>query len=171
RRHESTIFERCLTVARDILRDSAMIMKYLVDTSVFNWLADGWIQSENLPPDGCFAITHIQIDEINRVRDEDRRARLLLVQASLRCELLPTRTLVLDVSRLDYACVGDGKLYTSLKTELDILNGGKTNNSRDALIAEAAIANGHVLLTADDDLKSVTKAHGGAVIFFSRPKP
>src|SRR4029077_12365664 len=75
RRHESTIFERCLTVARDILRDSAMIMKYLVDTSVFNWLADGWIQSENLPPDGCFAITHIQIDEINRVRDEDRRAR------------------------------------------------------------------------------------------------
>jgi hypothetical protein len=46
------------------------------------------------------------------------------------------------------------------------LNGAKKNNSRDALIAEAAIANGYVLLTADAHLRSVAQMHGGRVTFF-----
>jgi predicted nucleic acid-binding protein len=45
--------------------------------------------------------------------------------------------------------MGDGKLFKSLTSELDALNGGKKNNNRDALIAEAAIAGGYTLLTAD----------------------
>jgi rRNA-processing protein FCF1 len=56
-----------------------------------------------------------------------------------------------------------------VKAELDRLNGGRRNNDRDALIAEAAIANGCILLTADGDLKSATEAHGGVVLFFARP--
>lgn len=142
------------------------ITKYVVDTCVFNWLADGQIQKEDLPSDGGFAITHIQVDEINKTSDEERRARLLLQQASLHCELLPTQSFVFDVSRFDHAMLSDGKLYTSLKAELDRLNGRKENNSRDALIAEAAIANGYTLLTADRDLKAVTESQGGTVVFF-----
>src|SRR5580692_12764877 len=87
-------------------------IRYVVDTSVFNWLADSRIQMSALPSDGGFAITHIQVDEINKTRDEERRARLSLVQASLHCKLLPTQTLVLDVSRLDHAKLSDGKLFT-----------------------------------------------------------
>lgn len=107
----------------------------MVDTSVFNWLADGRIKREALPSDGGFAITHIQVDEINQTQDQERRARLVLIQASLRCELLPTQTFLWDVSRLDHARLGDGKLFMSIKAELDILNGAKKNNNRDALIA------------------------------------
>jgi hypothetical protein len=147
---------------------SGVLTKYVVDTCVFNWLADSSIKRGSLPSDGGFAITHIQVDEINKTKDEERRARLLLTQASLHCELLATRTLVFDVSRFDYTKPGDGKLFRSLKTELDSLNGNKKNNSRDALIAEATIANGYVLLTADGDLRLATERHGGTVIFFVR---
>jgi hypothetical protein len=71
--------------------ESAAVTKYAVDTSVFNWLADGLIKWEALPSDGGFAITHIQVDEINKTKDEERRARLYLAQASLHCKLLPTQ--------------------------------------------------------------------------------
>ena len=143
--------------------------KYIVDTCVFNWLADSLITRNALPSDGGFAITHIQVDEINSTKDDERRARLLLMQASLRCELLPTQTFVLDISRLDHAKLGDGRLFSSLKAQLDALNGTKKSNGRDALIAEAAIANEYTLLTADEDLRSTTEGHGGKVMFFPRP--
>ena len=148
---------------------AALTTKYVVDTSVFNWLADGRIKREALPSDGGFAITHVQVDEINHTRDQERRARLALMQASLRCELLPTQTFLLDISRLDHARFGDGKLFMSIKAELDSLNRAKKNNNRDALIAETAVANGFTLLTADGNLRSVTEAHGGIVIFFPPP--
>ena len=136
----------------------------------FNWLADGAIKEESLPSDGGFAITHIQVDEINKTKDEERRARLLLAQARLRCELIPTQTFLFGRSRFGLAKLGDGALFSNLKGELDGLNGRKENNDRDALIAEAAIANGHTLLTADEDLRAATEKHGGAVMFFPPPK-
>lgn len=141
--------------------------KYLVDTCVFNWLTDSKIQKQSLPSDGGFAIIHIQLDEINRTADQERRAKLLLMQTSLRCELVPTQTFLADISRSDHARWGDGKLFQSIKADLDRLNGGKENNSRDALIAEASIANGYTLLTADKDLRSATMQHNGRVIFYS----
>ena len=140
--------------------------KYVVDTCVFNWLADGRIKRDALPRDGGFAITHIQVDEINKTKDEELRARLSLMQTSLRPKLLPTETLVFDVSRWDHAKTGDGRLFRSIEAALDALNGRRRSNKRDALIAEAAIANRYTLLTADEDLRSVTESHGGAVIFF-----
>jgi hypothetical protein len=40
------------------------------------------------------------------------------------------------------------------------LNHGKCNNFEDALIAEVAIVNGHTLITADEDLRTVAEQHG-----------
>jgi hypothetical protein len=142
---------------------------FVVDTCVFNWLADGKIKREALPSGGRFAITHIQLDEINKTKDEERRARLLLAHAALQCELIPTQTFVSDVSRLDHARLGNGELFKKIKAELDAANGRKKNNSQDALIAEAAIVNGYTLITADLHLKQATVKHGGAVLFFTSP--
>ena len=150
-------------------RQDAAPTKYVVDTCIFNWLTDGLIEREALPTDGGFAITHIQVDEINKTKDEDRRARLILTQVSLHCSLMPTHTFLFDVSRLGHARLGDGKLYSSIKNSLDNLNGRKKNNNRDALIAEAAVLNGYTLLTSDVDLKKVTEQHSGNVIFFPKP--
>jgi rRNA-processing protein FCF1 len=115
---------------------AALTTKYVVDTCVFNWLADSLVRNDELPSDGGFAITHIQVDEINKTKDEER---------------------------------GQDFRFAPLKAELDVLNGSKENNVHDALIAEAAIANGYTLLTADGDLKSAAEKHAGKVIFFQRP--
>jgi len=138
-------------------------MKYVVDTSVINKLVDGLIQPEDLPDDGEFVASHIQIDELNRTSDEDRRAKLFLKFARTIDELVPTESFVLGVSRLGEGKLGDGAAYSSVKSQLDALNGGKANNSMDALIAEVAIRNGFTLLTADYHLKQVSEAYGAKV--------
>jgi predicted nucleic acid-binding protein len=142
-------------------------MKYVVDTNIINWLIDGKIDRAALPSDGKFVATHIQVDEINRTSDEDRRARLSLTLISTIRELLPTESAVMDISRFDWCKMGDGVIYTSIKNELDAENGERRSNIRDALIAEVAIVNGFTLLTADADLAEIAKNHKGVVRHFA----
>ena len=139
----------------------------MVDTNVINWVVDGKIDRAALPGDVQFVATHIQIDEINRTSDEDRRARLFLVLTSTIRKLLPTESAVMDISRFDWCKMGDGVIYASIKNELDAKNGGRRNNIHDALISEAAIVNGFTLLTADLDLAEAAKNHKGTVRHFS----
>lgn len=139
-------------------------MKYVLDTNVINWLVDGKIKDTILPSDGEFVATHVQIDEINRTSNEERRARLFLTLASSLSGLLPTETVVADVSRWDWSKPGDGSTYNSIKARLDALNGARPSNIRDALIAEVCIVNSHTLLTADQVLAKVASDHGGIVI-------
>lgn len=141
-------------------------MKYVLDTNVINWLVDGKINETMLPSDGTFIATHVQIDEINRTSDEERRARLFLTLASSLSGLLPTEIVVADVSRWDWSKPGDGKIYGSIKSGLDALNGSRPSNIRDALIAEVCVVNSHTLLTADQDLAKVASAHGTMVRVF-----
>ncbi|MBI2089276.1 MAG: hypothetical protein HYT78_11110 [Deltaproteobacteria bacterium] len=105
-------------------------MKYLVDTNIVNWLIDGRIDKAAMPGDGQFIATHVQIDEINKTSDEERRARLFVTLASSLSGLVQTETTVADVSRFDFSKLGDGILYSSIKTRLDSLNGGEPSNSR-----------------------------------------
>jgi hypothetical protein len=43
-------------------------MNYVVDTSIVNWLIDRKIAPNDMPGDGKFFATHVQVDEINRTR-------------------------------------------------------------------------------------------------------
>jgi len=142
-------------------------MKYLVDTNIFNWLVDRKIADTLLPNDGEFFVTHIQIDEINKTSNEERRARLFLTMASSLSGVIPTETTIIGRSRIGRSKLGSGKVYTSIKNKLDEINGGKRSNINDALIAEASIVNSHTLLTADVDLASVTEEQGGVVQLFT----
>lgn len=142
-------------------------MQYVVDTNIINWLIDGKIDRSTMPGDGKFVSTQIQIDEINRTSDEERRARLFLTLASSLSGLLQTETTVTGVSRFNFSKLGNGMIYTSIKNQLDAMNGGNPSNIRDALIAEVSIVNSHTLLTADRDLAKVAKDHGGMVRLFT----
>lgn len=135
-------------------------MKYVVDTNIINRLADGIVQPESLPNDGEFIATHVQIDELNKTKDEERRAQLFIKFATTVDDVIPTESLVVGISRVGLSKVSDGNLYLSLRTALDARNGGKPNNSHDALIAEVAVKNGYVLVTADADLAQVAQQHG-----------
>jgi len=133
---------------------------YVVDTNIINWLVDGRLQLNDLPRDEAFTATHVQRDELMKTKDEQRRAQLLTKFESTVQVEMPTESVVLDISRVGLAKLSDGRLYDSLRNGLDALNGGKSNNGYDALIAEVAIENSWVLLTADSDLAKVAEQHG-----------
>lgn len=135
-------------------------MKYLLDTSAINRILDERLDISELPPNSEYAITHLQIDEINNTKNSDRRARLSLMQSQIRPELIQTNTLVVDISRVDHAKLGNGKIYKEILNELECAKSSKENNIRDALIAETAIVNGYCLLTADNALADAAEKNG-----------
>jgi predicted nucleic acid-binding protein len=140
---------------------------YVVDTNIFNKLVDGMLSLADLPSDGQFLATHVQIDELNNTRDSERRARLFLKFAEIAPALVPTESFALDISRLDLAKLSDGQLFQKLKNALDGLNSGKPNNTHDALIAEVSVVNGFTLLTSDYHLAEVAKKYQANVKYFA----
>ncbi len=149
-------------------------MKYVVDTCAIDRIADELFDPDSELPAGAeFYITHVQHDELNSIpyQYKDRRARLVLATAKLRPMLVPTESMVWDVSRWGQAKWGDGMTYNDLRTALDARNRRKANNSRDALIAESALKNSWILLTADRDIADVVEELGGAVHFIEAKKP
>lgn len=142
-------------------------MKYVVDTNIFNRLADAIDVRSYLPTDAELIATHIQIDEINRTSDSERRARLFLAFAHARPAIVPTETALYGVSRYGEAKRGEGVAFASVLKELNSLNSSKHNNTEDALIAEVALAHGYGLVTADRDLATVVGRHGGHVVFIA----
>ncbi|HQS57832.1 MAG TPA: hypothetical protein PLU16_03665 [Gallionellaceae bacterium] len=141
-------------------------MTYVVDTNIFNKLVDETITFDDLPSNGQFIATHIQIDEINNTKNSERRALLFLMFAELRPKIVPTESFVWDVSRWDCGKWGDGVLFEILKQDLDSRNHTKSNNAQDVLIAEVAIVNDFTLITSDRHLAQVVENQGGKVIFF-----
>lgn len=135
-------------------------MKYILDTNIFNKLVDGSLLPDDLPSDGQFVATHIQIDELNNTANNERRAKLFLMFAKISPMMIPTESFILGVSRLDEAKLSDGDFFESFKGEFDLLNRGKANNIQDTLIAEVAAVNSFTLLTSDHDLAAMVKKHG-----------
>jgi hypothetical protein len=80
-------------------------MKYVVDTSLINKLVDGSVHADELPKDGSFVASHIQIDELNRTKNGKRGSELLQKFSETIDEVLPTESFLLGTSRL-----GEGKL-------------------------------------------------------------
>ena len=140
-------------------------MKYVVDTCVINWLLDRKIAREDLPPNGDFLVTYVQVEELNRTAGETRRLQLFLLFAMLHAEIVITETADWGVAPFGMFKLGTGQHFESLRRELDA-RVARASNKGDALIAEVALANGHTLLTADRNLAEVVKAHGGLVKFF-----
>jgi predicted nucleic acid-binding protein len=157
----------------------------MFDTNVFNRILDGVIPISMLSGRVQAYATHIQRDELERTKNRERRAALASVFGQVLAGSLPTGSLVLGVSRLGEARLGgervvhtasavygvskydqakysaNDNLYAALKDRLDSLNGQRSNNVPDALIAETSIKEGHTLVTDDGDLALVTKEFGG----------
>lgn len=160
------------------------LTSYMFDTNVFNRILDGVISVQTLEGRVVAYATHIQRDELSNTRNSHRRAELAQVFVDVVAGPVPTESLVLGVSRLGEAKLsgervvptesavygvskyglakygGEDTLYPALKESLDRLNGQKHNNVHDALIAETSIKGGHVLVTDDIDLATVTKRYG-----------
>lgn len=159
---------------------------YMFDTNVFNHLLDGMAELSTFVERAKFYATHVQIDELKRTSNEDRKVALLRVFEEVISVKVSTESFVLGTSRLGEAKLGSEQviptesavwgtskwdrckwtspdnLYDSMKSKLDQLNKNKSNNVQDALIAETAIKNRFTLVTHDSDLFKVTTEFGGA---------
>ena len=140
-------------------------MKYVVDTSIINKLVDGKIALSELPIDVEFIASHIQIDELNKTKDSNRRVQLLTLFRELDTEVVQTESFYLDTSLLSQATMSDAITFQSIKDALDAKK-RKKNNVNDALIAEVAIKHGITLLTTDKNLRLVTESLGGKVKYW-----
>jgi predicted nucleic acid-binding protein len=162
------------------------MQSYMFDTNVFNHILDGMADLSGFVGRAKFYATHVQIDELQKTADEQRKTALLRVFEVVTNVKIPTESFVLNASRLDEAKLGgeqpvptesavwgvskwgqckwtpSDNLYQPIKSKLDQLNKSKANNVEDALMAETAIKNGFTLVTHDGDLYKVATEFGGA---------
>lgn len=160
----------------------------MFDTCALNALLDAGIDVGALwHLKGRVFVTHVQLDEINNTKDEEKRKALLDVFQEATTGSVPTESLVLGASKLGGAKLGGDQivstesavwgvskfgqskwtshvaLYAAIKEKLDKVNNGKKNNIQDALIAETAMKNKYILVTQDADLFRVVTFFKGAV--------
>jgi predicted nucleic acid-binding protein len=142
-----------------------MPVTYILDTCVFNRLLDERIRLDEISPDGPFAATHVQLDELQatRMRHVNRRDELIAAFNEVGPGLLPTESFCFDVSHLDIDKWGSGQLFSKLKTCLDAKR-KKPNNTHDALIAEVAIVQKFTLVTSDRSLAEAAEEYGAKVL-------
>jgi predicted nucleic acid-binding protein len=134
---------------------------YMFDTNIFNDILDGKIDVVLFPEDLQLYVTHVQLDEIQATRDEQRRTQLMSVFSAIPQESIPTASTVIGVSRLGQSRLSDGILYNRLRTRLDELS-KKGNNPKDIALAETAIVEGLTLVTHDRHLFRVVTEFDGA---------
>lgn len=143
--------------------------RYIFDTNIFNRIADGAIDAAELGGATNLFATHIELNELQRTGRDERRDRLLRVFEAVGPKRIPTESAVWGVSEWGGGkWTADDNLYQPIVEALNAENGGKPNNTHDALIAETAIRNDLTLVTEDRDLAKVAVQHGGVVLDFSR---
>ena len=91
---------------------------YIVDTCIINWLVEGKIHLSDLPVDGRFVATHVQIDELKKTGDSKLRAELLAKFDELDFTIIPTVSFALDTSRMDQANVSGTKRKEAIQMTL-----------------------------------------------------
>lgn len=156
---------------------------YMFDTNIFNDILDDAIDMAPHLGKAKFYVTHIQLDEINKTPDEERKAKLLKVFEEVESLKIPTESFVLGTSQLDgaklsgesfvpteSAVYGTSKYgqakYSQNNNKLEIIISmldklkKKENNREDALIAETAIINNYTLVTHDRNLFKVVTELG-----------
>ena len=136
--------------------------KYIFDSNVFDDLISGKLDVEKInlyksAKNVEFYITHVQSDELNRCKSDEKRAQLFLAVISLRPIVLPTSSFVWGKSRFGLARMSDGKDFEELRL-------GNAKHTDDALIGETAVKHKITLVTNDRGLRQRIVSAGGDAI-------
>lgn len=143
-------------------RKKEVTEKYIFDTNIFDDIVNEKLKISDIAKYKNFKkvkiyVTHIQIDEINKCSDVDKRARLNIFMVKIRPILIPTSSCAFDISRFDESKFGDGIIFNKIKR-------GNIKNVEDALIGETAIKEGITLVTNDKRLMNIVMELGGNAI-------
>lgn len=102
-----------------------------------------------------YCISPSVLEELANIPDnkKEKRIKNLITLIELQPKFIYDSVFILDYSRLDCACLGDGKVYN------EILNNSH-NNVRDAIVADTAINNKCILFTEDVRFYNKMKKRG-----------
>ncbi len=137
-------------------------MKYMFDSCSFDEIlkSNSYKLIEESHKQGYeYYITSIQVEELCRVPDEEKRVSLILNMSSMRPKIVPIASFVLGYARLGYARLGDGVIYEQILNE-------NRSNIKDALIAETAIIEKCKLVTEDNGLINIMEKNNFTTIKF-----
>ena len=135
---------------------------FIFDTNIFDGIVDGEIKLDeiNLKKDKKgfkYFTTHLQMDEISKCKDVERRNNLIDIFNKIKHDKIPTESFVSGYSRSGMAKLGDGLILEELKHD-------NPKNIEDALIGEVAIKQKIVLVSEDERFrKRVIKKDGIAL--------
>ena len=132
----------------------------MFDTNIFNEILDGRINIDDLESEeNDYLVTHVQMDELKKCPDEERRKELLRIFSQINQKEISTESGVFDTSRFNKAKFGEGELLEEIRK-------GNIKHTEDALIGETAIKNGCILVTNDKRLLNKVNELGGAALDF-----
>lgn len=140
----------------------------MLDTNVINRVLDANVDPNSLSRVARMFLTHVQINELQATRNEDRLTKLIAAVESIDHVRIATSVAVWGESEWGESEFGGGgdNRFELMLDALNIRNGSKANNARDILIGLTALARGYTLVTNDADLSAVVSEFGGAVISF-----
>lgn len=137
--------------------------KIMLDSNIFDDIINNIIRKEDFEAAKklgyIFFITHIQTDEINDCKDDEKRKKLTLFLATISPTVIPTESLVFGVSRMGYSKLSDGEKLTKLTKGSQSLK-----KSKDGLIGETVIKQKLTLLSNDKQLLNRVRNEGGEAI-------
>jgi hypothetical protein len=137
--------------------------KYVLDVATFARVTEGSLATSELPADGGFAIPQLQAEEMKAAKDAGLRGKMMLAQVRLRARVVPNRP-----GGTRWECANWGPCTaTQVLKELDLSNGMKATNPRDAVVAEAAMNKGCTLITADADVQAAVEKSGGKALLLT----
>jgi hypothetical protein len=129
--------------------------RYLIDSNIYDKIADdadALTLAEQLVGDGRLELlsTHVQLDELTKIKDDDRLGQLLRVPA----RTVPTFGFVFGVSRLGMARLSGEQPLEDLRGE------NRDKYTHDGLIAATAQYEGATLVTEDVTIARRAQAQG-----------
>ena len=141
---------------------------FIFDTNISDKIVDGQIKLEEInlkkrQKNFKYFATHLQMDEISKCEDAERRIKLIETFNKIEQDKISTESFVLGYSRLGMAKLGDGLMLEELRQ-------GNFKNTEDALIGEVAIKQNLVLVSEDKQLRNKVIRKGGGSISFNEFK-
>jgi predicted nucleic acid-binding protein len=140
------------------------LRRFLIDTNIVDRLAEdaggaariaAAIDRDQVE----LVITHIQVDELAAIPDEQLRSRLLIALFRVRPRLVETGVFVLDVSRLNLAGLSDEEEAVAYERRLGA-GSGRRRHAEDAILAATAASSGMPLVTENSkDARRFTRGH------------
>ena len=140
---------------------------YMLDTNIFNRLADGQVSIDAFRGLRLVA-THVQLDELRATKNPARAADLRSAFEEIDPTLGSTASAFPDVSKWDQSSWSDDGVADRMLARLNQLNAAArkkhrdpNNPIRDVLIAHTAININATLISDDPQLRQLVSEYGG----------